>query len=741
MILVRTKYTMCWVIGVLLLVGCNRKEEFAEAYADGLVSVRLKDVELTGAVEEDAGMNVKSLKGFRFENGMLKEVFASLRVDEKGQCSFRPLDKKGEVYFLANGESVEGVDGLRPGVSSLDDFMELETSCPSVVADALPMTGMMPFADAGTSSSVRMKRSVARVDLSSFVKGVVVKSVVVRNVLLNGYVNESDVVRVPQTSKKSDFERTFGDAAFTNCREPLLYLAEQKNDALFVEIMVDFNGSWHRIETRLPDVIRRNTVYNLQIRGLGASLAVNVLSGDWENGEDISSENRPLGLVSPSASEFSEGVRISAANDTVYVPYYGAAFRLALEGEKDGKVEVDGIVPGVVVRQTTARNLQHIADVSVSSAVRMPGTTTDYLYLNMYSQGVLSGRVVLVFEENPVKLEGKISFDSERVCDFGRYIDGELARITLPEGWNIRLEFAEGSPRWMKLDGQEGVWRVLGGWKPNDPNADGRVQEARIVISGTDGLRDTYTVKRVNWGLPVVNIHGTWWCKYNLRGNVKRFEDQITIQKDPASHEELAGYLMTCDEEELLELMGEQYQGGNPDGMPLSHDGSNFYYDGMKSSAQNFGTMDPAEMAPDGYRIPSYEDYAFYSWGDNVNMGGVGSRPFNNKTGQRLNVTVSERDVSFLGRHFGVVAFYDFQLDGKHWVLFGLGHQWNTVPGNISRMNILLATYGHPSSTWGMEGYSNAEKPGNNWFKFVPQNSLKTRTVRCIKTPVEYIYD
>lgn len=222
---------------------------------------------------------------------------------------------------------------------------------------------------------------------------------------------------------------------------------------------------------------------------------------------------------------------------------------------------------------------------------------------------------------------------------------------------------------------------------------------------------------------------------------MKRFEDQVSITDDPASQEDLAAYLTDCSEEELLRLMGHQYQAGNPDGLPLAHDGSSFYFEGMKASGQNFGTADPVLMAPEGYRIPSYEDYAFFSWGDDVNMGGVGSRQFNNKTGQRLTVSIVERDVSFLEKPFGVISFYDFELDGSHWVLFGLGHQWNTTPGNIARMNILLATYGDSSRSWGMEGYSSAEKPGNNWFKFVAHNNQKTRTIRCVKIPVEYVYE
>ena len=74
-------------------------------------------------------------------------------------------------------------------------------------------------------------------------------------------------------------------------------------------------------------------------------------------------------------------------------------------------------------------------------------------------------------------------------------------------------------------------------------------------------------------------------------------------------------------------------------------------------------------------------------------------------------------------------------------MLDGLGHQWNTTAGNISRMMILLATSGNSTSSWLMEGYAQSEKANQNWLKFVSQNATKTRTVRCIKTPVEYIYE
>lgn len=53
---------------------------------------------------------------------------------------------------------------------------------------------------------------------------------------------------------------------------------------------------------------------------------------------------------------------------------------------------------------------------------------------------------------------------------------------------------------------------------------------------------------------------------------------------------------------------------------------------------------------------------------------------------------------------------------------------------------LLLATYGNSVNCWVMEGYAQSDRPNQNWLKFMNQNSTKTRTIRCIKSPVEYIY-
>ena len=454
-------------------------------------------------------------------------------------------------------------------------------------------------------------------------------------------------------------------------------------------------------------------------------------------------------------SVFGDGVRVNATRDTVFVGHLENDFVLSLLAEPSAEVTVDGKVRGVEISfmPSGGKTLVPAAAVSVRSALRMPGRGAERIHLDVREGNVHSGRVVLVFGANPVKIDGILRFDEEGICDFGRYVDGELAVISLPEGRELSLEFGSGEASWMKAEevqagtgmretGSGKSYRLLGGWKPNDPEADGRVQEGILVISDPDGSdRETYAVRRLNWGLPVVKMGETWWCRYNLRGNVKDFADQITNGMDPAPDGGLYEMLATLSEDELLELMGDQYQAGNHDGLPLSHDGTAFFHEGMKSQAMNFGLLDPEEMAPEGYRIPDYDDYAFFSASNDFNIGGIGERSFNNMSGRRINVRIAEREVNFLGHRYGTVSFYDFEHEGNHWTLFGLGHQWNTDPGKIAVKTLLLATYGNSGRTWVMEGYASSDRPGQNWIKFAENNSVKTRMIRCVKTPVEYIYE
>lgn len=726
--------------GLFLLSGCQKEKIRQDNAANGSLRISIISSGMNYGITTESETNIHTLDAYHFENGILSESFNSLQIDEKGVCRLDIKQKNGMLYFLANDANITSHANLTNNVTTLEEFLQLTATADEMTSKSLLMSGHTELDGENASLSVSLKRAVARIDLESAFQDAEVNSITIRDIALTGLVNEGGEKSVLTNIEKTDLTKDFGEQPFKNKKESLYYLPEQTANGHAVEILMAVNGGWHRLKTTLPP-LKRNTVYTLKVYGNGANLNVEVLTDNWENGDSSESGLTLKGLVDKENSQLSEGVTVNERGDTVFVPFWNSNFQLTLAAESGAQVSVLGEVEGVTVTPASqSRSLSPIAEFNVSSRQKMPGSKSEYMYLDVYNDQIQTGRVVLVFTPNPVQMSGLIEFDQNGECNFNRYVDGELANLILPEGKTATLKFAEEEAHWMKLAPEGGnTYRLLGGWKPNDPKADGREQAGELIITNEDGSHpETYTIRRLNWGLPVVNINGTWWCKYNLRGNVKNFNDQILINSDPAKDSSLADYLTSCSDNEFLHILGDQYQAGNPDGLKLTHNGASFYYEGYKSQTDNFGTLAPTVMAPDGYQVPDFDDYRFFTGGTNYNLKYFNPGSFNNGLGQRLNFKVVERNATFQGLQYGPITFYDFEYEGNHWTLCGLGHQWDAA--NISKMMILLATYGNGGSTWMIEGYSNSEGRGN-WFKYTGNNAQKTRTIRCVKTPVEYIYE
>ena len=744
-----SKYIPAAAIAAAMLTGCSLQTN------PETVPVTSSDakVRLSFYGNEDETV-ITDIKGYRFHDGILKEIIIPELTDE-GTYTFGTAAFAGDLYLLANAGNIGGIESLSPGNTQEKDFISMTDRPEAMVSGGFAMCGKVRLGEfQGNTVDAVMTRSVARIDICGAEKGVRITEVKISGLADIGYVNPQDGISSPPGASFSGepFLKEFNGAPLEGGKERLLYAVEQKSPGITAEIITESGGGRQKLTAVLPDILARNMVYTINVYGNGAEITSSLAGEDWESGNEADSGKIPGGLIDIGRSQLHDGIEINGTLDTVYVTHLANSFSLSVLAARGASVAVSGRIDGVEIRQDAPKStdLEPVQDIYVTSRLRMPGIPEERMYIDIWEEGRITGRITLIFRQNPVKIEGAVRFGSDGVCDFGRYIDGELARISVPEGSMMLVEFAKDGPPWMKAEetarnpeSSEGrEYRLLGGWKPNDPEADGRVQEGKIVFCDMDGNnREEYTVRRLNWGLPVVKMGDTWWAKYNLRGNSRDFSAQITPDKDPASHDMVAGMLVSASDSVLLELMGDQYQGGNTDGLKLSTDGQVYYYNGFSSSAQNFGDIDPASMTPDGYRIPDYDDYAFFSANDNFNIGGTGTRTFRNISGKDVTVTVSERTASFLGLEYGTVAIYDFESEGNHWVLYGPGHQWNSDKGNVARMNILLATYGDSGKSWGMEGYASSDRPGQNWMKFTAHNIWKTRTIRCIKTPVEYIYE
>lgn len=482
------------------------------------------------------------------------------------------------------------------------------------------------------------------------------------------------------------------------------------------------------------------------------SLEMNLQIQDWTDGGSVTTQpNLSNKITIDTTTEFPEGAEINQAQDILTMNHLPIEFTLAVACDNELEFVSDPNLPLTVepLAETTWNGYNRF---KITKTLIPPRFSEEKAVLRFRRKGLTEvykeDTITLVSRENPVIISGKVFFDRKTyTCDFGRYIDGELSILELPEGKKATLTMEQDEDIWATLDtpaSEPTKRRILGGWRPNDPKADGREQRMTLTISDTDGSNpEQYTIKRRNWGLPVVNIEGTWWSKYNLRGNGINFTDQILSKNDPSGGSSLYEYLQKCTEDELLDLLGHQYQGGYSQGLPLSWDATNseFYYGGMKGSAAGFATIADSLMVPSGYRLPRYEDYAMLTQNQNFNLGGPGTTTYRNSQNKIVTVSISLRDTWLLRQHYGFIGFYEFQVGdaGDKIVLYGLGHQFETAHGKLARMHILLATV-NQKGAWAILGSANAGNPGENRFRFETRNNIKTNTMRCIKSPVEYMY-
>lgn len=731
------------LVTLMLAVACVNEIDTLDV-KDGAVTVNFATTRLSGDNNGQTDATINVINGYRFDNGLLKEVYSEIKTDASGNALVKLPERKGTVYFIANRNHNEA---WKVDLTSLEEFTDEITHGQEWEADNLPMTGILTVDGIGRKASVSMKRAVARLDIDVLNYGVELYDVTISDLANGGFLWEQNGIATPESVHKNDWSKSF-ETPLKNVRQTLLYIGEQMNAGMNVVVNVAFSGGMHKLTASLPSQVRRNTVYTLKINGQGGKVNLSVVEDDWDEGVQSDAIENMRGLVDIDGSSLADGVRVNERRDSVFVSHMNSVFKLALLAEEGSVVMVDGASEGteVSVENNATRSLTTVANVNVNSEFKMPGQLTgnEYIQLKVYKDAILKGNVVLVLEPNPLLLTGIIDINRNGVCDFGRYVDGEIGRITLPEGKKIEIEFDEGEDLWGKVTPVADVdnqYKILAGWKPNDPKADGRTQQMYMVISNNDGTEvEKYIIKRKNYGLPVVNINGTWWCKYNLRGNVKNFEEQITINEDVnVIGGDVRNYITTCTDDEFRELLGDQYQGGNVNGLKLTYENGKFYYDGFASSASDLTSLAANAMTPDGYRLPTYDDYRFFTWNNDSNMG-YGNNAFNNSSGQRLNIYTDERNMMLDDVLYGPVLYTEFNYNGAKIVFSGLGHQWDATPGNVAKQNVIMATYGSVGSTWNIEGYPKSDGRGN-WYKYVSQNSTKTRTIRCVKTAVEYIYD
>ena len=733
---------LCVLWAVVVAAGCTNEDTPIVHTSQGDIKVMLSRASNVSVENE-----IVRLDAILFNpDGTFREAFRNVTVvDDKCRLLLNYQDKS-VLVFLANSENLVNLDELIEEKVSLELLKEQTVRVLAENKTQLFMTGELELNSGSQDLQVTLTRGVARIDL------VKAPETQVYEISVTGLVKESYLF--PQSSvKKTDETYSYHESSQSGDIQGgngLLYVWEQsQSDEALVTAKVSISGVNHILTQKLP-AMARNNVYTIRIKGTGIDAGLEIEENLWEDGDQYDAESSgKIWIENPSAEE-----NVTFSGNDVYVSYLGtknASFTLKMDN-------------GSIVRQEGGEGLVTIAPVengdylvSMNSKALQPGVLGQMVYLKIYSSdesAELLGNVKIHFDENPLKVRGNLVFDDHSTFDAKTYIDGELGELILPDGYTLRVDapaYSDEDAQWLKAfekEEENNVYRIVAGWRPNDIKAKGECQTARLYVEDATGHVDILYIKRLNWSLPVVNINDVWWCKYNLRGNVKRFEDQISVAEDQKISEQgdFASYLSSCSDEEFLRLAGDQYIGGKADGLTLAADSEGkLYYEGYNSSeAVDFGSIPATQMAPEGYQIPTYNNYRFFTNSNSLNMG-YGGNVFNNGMNgtwsARLRYNMFYRELKTDDLNYGDVTVYKFWKEAnpaEEWVLFGLGHQWADGANNVSPMYILFAISDRTGNTWAMEGHP--QGGSGNIYKYSAQNYWKTRMIRCIKTPVEFTY-
>lgn len=754
------------ILPLLILAGCvNDNEPLGN---DGGISglVFRTSLYTSGVLGTADKALVDDMNAYLFKDGKFAKAYERLTVDAEGHCEIYVPNKNTHLYFLANASSLFAGDALHPENMTEEEFLNS-----TYTATAWGDKGAIPFMSAWIDLSVlttgkpdvTLERGYARLDLnvtgSFLLKAIRVDNMPSGAYLYRGHTatgtpENPDIPDAPGTP--GAFEHTF-DTPLEGSRSELCYLYEHSGDGIPVTLTAIVEGVETEIRATLPGSIRSNHVYTINVVK-GASLNVTVAVSDWKIGDSTTAtpdiESRVL--VDTERSALASDLRVSATRDTIYIPYYGNDFTLGLAASSEIELTADAGT-GITVTPLTDPAIPPVtppsptAPVALSSPVtrslstgnlfrveilpRFPNDTgLQYLRLKARNKSLdnyYGDEIVLVQDPSRVMVSGTIEqyFNRSFTSRIPRYADGEIGQITVPADCEVTVD-----QPWLKVEPTgDGKYRLIGGYRPNDPEAKGDVQEGRFTVKNPNGKELAYTVSRLNLGLPVVLVNGTYWCEFNLRGNSKKYEDQIQIGEVTTA--DLYAYLKTCSSEDYVRLMGQGYMGSQTNGMSLVYDASGFrfYYAGYTSTVQGaIGNGSATAHCPDGYRVPSADDYKRLNkasgtitfTGDDIpveytSWGGPEAKVYR----------YTRKDVKISDIVPGNFYLQKYEIAGSSpLVIGGLGHQW-AVRGYTTEMT-LLANISGGINTW----YIGAE------IGYTANNENKTRHIRCIKTPVTYIY-
>ena len=457
-------------IGLLLiLLGMVSCAEHLEDISQGdtsLLKVRgvFSDFASAGAAA-GAGEGVSEMKACLFQNGLLTKVYKDLQTTDNLEYSLGVNRLSGTLYMLADTEQLIDWNNLQPQSVTEEEWLQMTAS--SENGQPHPFwTGKVSL-DSLTSGkqtlSVNMKRGVARFDLLVRGTAISVHRLTLKNVRQQGYLFEQNAVSSPKDVTSDDRVCEFA-APLQKDSVGVAYVYEQKNPELMVSVDVSIAGRSYTLEEYLMEDVKRNTVYTLTVRKELLTEELRLEIEEWNKEGDIALTpdlNSAIhfdveSLVLP------EGVSVNAGRDVMTLPASALDFELQIDCDNELEWINDPSLPFVV--EPVGTTWQDANRFRLRKPLLPPGYPEEEALVRFRRKGLQGvydeDSLKIVLLANPIQLEGELAFGKDDyLCDFARYVDNELGRMTLPEGYELLARF-QNEDAWIKVE-QVSAVRIL----------------------------------------------------------------------------------------------------------------------------------------------------------------------------------------------------------------------------------------------------------------------------------------
>ncbi len=723
--LINMKYIVFLVLFVAL-GSCQKEDTYIYESQQDIESESFRITRTTDELEE--------VSVYIFRDSILQSAHTALAVAEDGtvRLSEKCVPMGRVVILNGNGNGITA----KPKETTLEVFLAQQISYgyDATGARALCVADVSFNRIVNSSMPISLNRMTSRIDVDVVSStGFTVTGLRLTKVATSFAIGGEN--RVEANKKDVEIATTI-----VNKRVGQHYLYAHKYDSP-VNVHITLRTADGNSESRtvaLPTVIEPNKIYTLLI---GESEQI-VKCEDW--GYDINDENNtyPTDIIrvdTNQTDDLSYGVTIAEDGLTVLTPYKATSFTIQLDSKDP--IEAYGTERCEVTEVgenrfqiTTARSkIGEIVPMQEKIYLRRKNLTTAYDEFITVEQAV-----------NPITANGPLVESVDANSDFihNTYIDGELLEITVPEGWTYELE-----GHWLRFNSaqlQEGRYVLEGGYKPNDPEADGRVQNGVLTLISEDGVRDVYQISRRNYGLPVQFSNGFYWTKFNLRGDSESFDDQIQIGDSLAQVEDLMAYVRSeeCTMEQYLEIVGGGYKGSNPQALIYNPETPN-YDNYAEITGQLINQQAATKSCPPGYRRPTVNEFLTIYMTDVMRL-----TLANNYVTSAYNTTASGGFASYR---------YNVQASAK---LFERYAAFQATPTTNTSAKLFFGGTGVQESE---DGYSAATmffavslegstydpnmmiKLHDSGSQFISAyggfNTTSVYHIRCVKTPVDFILE